>query len=307
MKHFGLISVCWAAVGLAVIDGKAKNVIEDELPLSEPHAGGHGRHHYIRRTSWHTPQMVPRAVQHQIEQMAMRADRLATKDSVAAAKVQSELETMEAALATRVDDDAALADEISAVRAELCAKKGFLSHQSEECEAFMSRACYSSSQQANEADLADSAAAPVGLVPRVPIALCQRYWGKQAIHFAAAPAPAIASAPAPMPASAEDYGEGLPEQGFHGDLVEHVDQDTQTSDWQREFGPHAGHRTYREICKEHPENQWCRVHLQHRGKLPPGWERQSRPEQSSTVARSGHPVFVAVATSLAVFLGVFVV
>lgn len=50
----------------------------------------------------------------------------------------------------------------------------------------------------------------------------------------------------------------LPTQGFGGKLVEHEDQATATGDWGKEFGPKAGHRTYYQICSEHPENPWCR-------------------------------------------------
>lgn len=61
----------------------------------------------------------------------------------------------------------------------------------------------------------------------------------------------------------------LPEQGFHtpgkggpkhGELVEHVEASTATEDWGREFGKPAGHRSYWEICKDHPKNRWCQLH-----------------------------------------------
>jgi len=100
-----------------------------------------------------------------------------------------------------------------------------------------------------------------------------------------APAPAKAvSAPAPAPAAAKGEfkytkkGEAwytkaggkwagrmhmnadlkLPSQGYWGKLVEHDDGKTATGDWGKEFGPRAGNRNFFEICKDHPENRWCR-------------------------------------------------
>lgn len=325
MKHGRsefMLKYAWAAAALAVVATGAKNVLEDELPQSQAQLGHHehGRHHHMRRTAAAVDinkGLSPRVVQHEIEQMAMRADRLATKDLAAATKVQAQLQGVEAALVTRVGSDTALADEIRAVRAQLCSKKGFLSHQSRDCEAFMWSSCFPNTQQADEADEAEEDAAPSR--PMVPAALCQRYWGNQAfLRFAEAPAaaPAMspAAAPAPAPTSSEDFfkygkeGRALPEQGFHGDLVEHPDQDTQTSDWQQEFGPNSGHRTYREICAERPNNRWCKIHLKylkHRGHMPPGWG--PRPEKSSALSRSGHLVLTVAATSAAVLLGAVVV
>jgi len=56
-----------------------------------------------------------------------------------------------------------------------------------------------------------------------------------------------------------DAGLGLPTHGYWGKLVEHVDGETSTEDWQLEFGPKAGHSSLGSICKEHPDNAWCRV------------------------------------------------
>jgi len=52
-------------------------------------------------------------------------------------------------------------------------------------------------------------------------------------------------------------GVPLPEQGFTGSRVTHVDGLTTTDDWRMEFGP-AQQDTYESICAEHPDNQWCR-------------------------------------------------
>jgi len=54
----------------------------------------------------------------------------------------------------------------------------------------------------------------------------------------------------------------LPTQGYWGKLVEHEDKKTMTEDWGAEFN--ADHRTYAEICKEHPDNQWCRQNGYHK-------------------------------------------
>jgi len=59
---------------------------------------------------------------------------------------------------------------------------------------------------------------------------------------AAGPSPAAAPSPA-SPAA-------LQSQGFSGKLVEHVEGETMTGDWGREFGPKAGHRDFKSICKD---------------------------------------------------------
>ncbi|CAD7957492.1 unnamed protein product [Amoebophrya sp. A120] len=51
----------------------------------------------------------------------------------------------------------------------------------------------------------------------------------------------------------------LPEQGFEGENVAHIDGETQTDDWRHEFGP-GQPDTYDSICAEHPGNEWCRMH-----------------------------------------------
>lgn len=49
----------------------------------------------------------------------------------------------------------------------------------------------------------------------------------------------------------------LPAQGYWGKLVEHEDMKTVNADWGREFGPQAGHESYRAICAKNPDNPWC--------------------------------------------------
>jgi hypothetical protein len=75
--------------------------------------------------------------------------------------------------------------------------------------------------------------------------------------IAMGPTPAMAMSPAPAPAFRGEY---LPSQGFGGDLVAHSDGVTQTDDWHAEYGPH--HREFhdmRKICKEYPNNKWCKA------------------------------------------------
>jgi hypothetical protein len=77
----------------------------------------------------------------------------------------------------------------------------------------------------------------------------------------AAASPMPAPAPVPAPAPGIDYtmiNRPLQEQGFHGKLVMHADQETMVSDWGREFGPHSlGNKNIRQICLDHPGNEWC--------------------------------------------------
>jgi len=83
------------------------------------------------------------------------------------------------------------------------------------------------------------------------------------------PTPSAAMAPSPAgpqgPILGTKDGRPLQEQGYTGDLVEHVDEKTMTEDWGREFGPGAGHRGPKTICEEWKkrkgfENEWCLMH-----------------------------------------------
>ena len=53
----------------------------------------------------------------------------------------------------------------------------------------------------------------------------------------------------------------LPEQGFDGKLEQpYRAQDQMVQNWQREFGPKAGHRSFENICGDFKNNEWCRLH-----------------------------------------------
>jgi len=95
-------------------------------------------------------------------------------------------------------------------------------------------------------------------------ACCACGGGGQDDSSAPGPAPAgsPAAGPAPGPAVAWDSMaiRPLQAQGFDGENVMHEDQETMTGDWGREFGPGAGHRDVKTICKEHPDNEWCDLH-----------------------------------------------
>lgn len=101
---------------------------------------------------------------------------------------------------------------------------------------------------------------------------------------APAPAPLQGPVPAPAPVPHDEkyyFEEGgksparlhmdeslkLPAQGYWGKLVEHEDQKTITADWGQEFGPAADHRNMYQICKDHPDNAWCRNQGYHKRSL----------------------------------------
>lgn len=75
-----------------------------------------------------------------------------------------------------------------------------------------------------------------------------------------APAPAKEAKPIKGPILGTKAGRPMQSQGFSGDLVVHEDQKSATSDWGREFGPLAGHRSINKICDDHPGNEWCLLH-----------------------------------------------
>mmetsp|Transcript_32875 Transcript_32875/g.74325 ORF Transcript_32875/g.74325 Transcript_32875/m.74325 type:complete len:322 (+) Transcript_32875:37-1002(+) len=206
----------------------------------------------------------PRKVQQEVEQMAMRAERLGK----AGEEVAGELSIVEASLekVASASGDRELAQEIQAVRAGLCAEQGFRSHERKACEDFMQGACQRK----------DAAAARLKRRRLISKVLCQRFFAEEAALKASAPAPAPKSSEEtlPEPEAPASTGEPaspefskkerpLPSQGYKGDLVEHNDNSTATGDWQKEFGPAAGHRDIRAICRDFPDNQWCRLHMYH--------------------------------------------
>lgn len=119
----------------------------------------------------------------------------------------------------------------------------------------------------------------------------------------AAAAPAGPAAPAaPLPGDEEWYfkDEGkwpgrmhmdehfkLPTQGYWGKLVGHDDMKTATGDWRSEFGPDGNHKSYASICKDYPENEWCK--------------RNGFHKKSASVRQSTHLVAIVVAIALSFF------
>lgn len=239
-------------------------------------------------------QFATRAVQQEIEQMARRADRLAKTDEEGAKEVDEGLEDVEAALETRAGADAALAQEIRATRGALCAKAGFKTHERADCLAFMRLACI----PGTEADQSQAA-------ELLPVEVCRHFFVDQTAGSSAwsgpapAPGPEPYSAQAPAGAPAQSPEEtpkewfskelqSLPEQGLSSDdRIRHEDGETQTDDWLREFGPKAGHRSYRAICRDHPNNEWCRLHMKYDGDLPTGSSSSKSKSASSSSSRSG--------------------
>lgn len=188
----------------------------------------------------------------------------------------------------------ALDSEIDAVRASLCLEQGM---SDADCKSFMRRAC--SSNSATKPSLPPDDVGKTGVTPQ----MCQQFFldhrtikakqnasSRKGAKARAKPAEAVASEPeektATEPGPKEVYdkaptkegsGNGtilggkeerpLPSQGYNeydgGRLVEHDDNKTVTGDWMREFGVNAGHRDVYTICKEHPDNEWCRLHSYH--------------------------------------------
>lgn len=380
----------WAVWAAAVSAAVAESTAPDEAGGARPVAGHHhhpaaaaasaaghaaahphshlrepGHHHRHRHEAQGQPHhgvvahhqaaasgLEPRQVQREIEKMALRADKLAAADRSAAAEVDGALEDVEAALASRAGADAGLEDEIQVVRADLCAKHGFESHERADCEAFMRKACIHKKhgskkhhqvaelQEDDKPDMMNKAKETHRLegadadfvsddnefdvvagasgeeskaeeVPEVPMMLCRHFFREVAaterkVQDGPAPAAATAAAPAPAPADVmpfvpapapappagpwfqHDPEQGLRENGVDGPLVDHDDQETQTADWQREFGPNAKHRSLRDICRDHPDNEWCRIHMagrrSHIEGMPGGWAPRSSAHQAGAGA-----------------------
>jgi hypothetical protein len=204
-----------------------------------------------------------REIQTEVEFMVNRVKSLHDKDLTS--EFTNEIEAIEESLAKETTDSG-LTTEINEVRASLCAQNGFENHDFASCEAFMRKSC----APADTADSKYSDAAPLE-------DFCLMFFREEAsagvgqdLAKAVAPAPGPAAGPggAPGPAPMGPFFGGkslraLPDQGVTGQLVRHRDFDTMAEDWQKEFGPKAGHRNFDEICADFPDNQWCRIHGYH--------------------------------------------
>lgn len=226
-----------------------------------PKFGGNDASHTV--VGPHTAPMSAQEVQQEVERMVARATKLG--DTPEATEMEEELEGVEASLAvTGAVGNAALEAEINATRAKLCAEHGLQQHQLAECEVLMRDLC--------------AHGLPSGATPSQRKALngpcasfqlrstqslkdgVARAAARKAAVAAAAPAPAAAAAgPGVLGGKKE---RALPAQGFsgYGELVEHNDLKTYAGDWGQEFGPKSGARNFRAICRDHPNNEWCRLH-----------------------------------------------
>jgi len=177
---------------------------------------------------------------------------------------------------------------IKKARANICVEQQFEKRDHTQCEIFMNLACplqdasksmpSDQDEDSNKQKDEDDDEVPV------PATLCDHFYllgGKRrVVATAAGPAPGPVAAPAASPAGGPASAPGsedpfgytgpyfgtkrlrpLQEHGFHGDDVMHENGETMTSDWQTEFGPAAGHRSFVEICKDFPDNEWCRLHM----------------------------------------------
>jgi len=141
--------------------------------------------------------------------------------------------------------------------AELCAKRASEGNKDDTCVRFMRVFCapgsagnqwpsqaYCSQFLAETTDVSSPAATPMSPFP--------------------APAPAASPAGAPCGRALESNP--LPDQGFHGTLVEHNNMKTSTSDWRSEYGPRTP--TFKEICAKYPKSVWCKAHGYHSKPVP---------------------------------------
>lgn len=234
---------------------------------------------------------TPEELQGEVQAMAKRLEKMGaavgdTPDTVALSR---EMEHVEDDIAT--EGNSKVKAEAEGVKASLCIQEGEEAAKARsekrparrirgereeqvECQSFMRGAC-----SVLDAD----PPAENALVNRLQ---CEMFFVNTGGSAGPSPGPAPGPAPYPgpdpnkysAPAAAQimntmEEGE-LPEQGFDGPagkFVEHNDFSTMTEDWQQEFGPEAKQRTADDICREFPDNEWCRLHgyLDERPPPPP--------------------------------------
>mmetsp|Transcript_107348 Transcript_107348/g.333550 ORF Transcript_107348/g.333550 Transcript_107348/m.333550 type:complete len:322 (+) Transcript_107348:56-1021(+) len=166
-----------------------------------------------------------------------------------------ELGRVEAGLTSEGVDQRTL-KEIRTARARACVEQELEQHEEAECAAFMERVCSHGSH------LRHRGRAALLQAPPVPLALCEHF---RLLGLGTASSQesrgALSGAGLAGPFFGAKGERPLPAQGFEGEEVEHQDTQTMTEDWQTEFGPAAGHRSFVEICSDFPDNEWCRLHM----------------------------------------------
>jgi len=232
-----------------------------------------------------------REIQHQIEQMVDRVKKL--NDEQASVAFAKELDAIEEELSTNTEDEA-LAQEVDNVRADLCTQKNLMDIGIDNCESFMDKSCskrplkvpshfctrylrqqkrmqrsgsrtthdavkFTANDASTEVDVSNEGAADAEAAADSKVVT-----EGEMDQDADAPAPAAAG-PAPGPAMGPYFGgkavRPLPEQGFEGKLEQpYRSEDQMVENWQREFGPKAGHRKFVDICADFKNNEWCRLH-----------------------------------------------
>jgi len=247
--------------------------------------GRHGGHREVQRSSG---SLRSRQIQHQIEQMLSRVKHL--HDEEASVAFVKELDEIEEELSSSTEDEE-LAQEVDNVRADLCTQQNLMDVGLDTCESFMDKSCskrplkvpshfctrflrqqkrrqrkggattqddaikFAASDASAEAEVANEGATEAEVSNE-----------GAAEAESESPAPAAAGGPAPGPVPMGPYFGGkavrpLPEQGFEGELKEpYRSEDQMVQNWQREFGPKAGHRTFEDICHDFKGNEWCRLH-----------------------------------------------
>jgi hypothetical protein len=207
----------------------------------------------------------PEQVQHEVERMMTRVEKIG--DPALTDRYVVELAHVEADLAERTRagaTNAALRHEIASVRAKLCDEQGFAHHETQDCERFMNQGCeISGSWKTKQAKA--RANAPV------TDAQCQHFFlvgaRDEPTVFDTASNPNVS---VPVPEEGLFGGKQLrplPVHGYNeygeGKLVEHTNE-TAIGDWQKEFGSYSGGRNVQAICRDFPDNQWCRLHVRRR-------------------------------------------
>jgi len=251
----------------------------------------HGRHsddrREVRRSSG---SRRSREIQHQIEQMVSRVKQL--NDEEASVTFANELDEIEEELSSSTEDEA-LAQEVDNVRADLCTQQNLMDVGLDKCKSFMDKSCskrplkvpshfctrfFRLQKRKERSDIStkpnDEAvkftANTVSAEAKADTEGAAEVEGESAGEIeveqtAHAPGPA-AGGPAPGPVPMGPYFGGkavrpLPEQGFEGKLEQpYKSEDQMVQNWQREFGPNAGHRSFENICADFKNNEWCRLH-----------------------------------------------
>lgn len=234
------------------------------LAVADEHIPSHMRGRYA----------VHKGLERDIQSLTKKIDEVDDQDSELV--VVADLTHAESTLAQdeksegRTAEDVQLERELSTAHARLCIEQADHGEVSDGCKQFMARACSYDDAGAHVTSVGSTVNFNGVEVSLASESDCSKFFLAEQSESSKAEADAkVVAEAAAQNSSGNSSGlfggkkeRPLPESGYNeygnDGLVEHDDAETMTKDWLQET---VGHKSYKAICKEYPDSQWCKMHM----------------------------------------------